>query len=73
MTPRPLPPSRAAWPLLAAAASASRPAEAGLLQGLFSRLAPPTGRPVGEIKKLNAPDQGIPLPTSATAASAPKP
>lgn len=53
-----------------AASSASAPA-AGGQTGFFSRLPPPTGRPLSAARRLDAADQGIRLPTAGTAASAP--
>jgi hypothetical protein len=37
-----------------------------LLGGLSERLGPPTGRSLAEQKRLDAPDQGIPLPTAGS-------
>jgi hypothetical protein len=38
--------------------------------GFFGSLPPPSGRPINDAKKLNAPDQGIPVPTAGSASSA---
>jgi hypothetical protein len=47
-------------------AAASGPAARSGLAGLIQRLPPPTGRPLTEQKKLDAPDQGIPVPTAGS-------
>lgn len=55
----------------AAAVGAQAPAPVG--NRIVERLnlgEPPSGRPLTGAKRLNAPDQGIPLPTAATAAAA---
>jgi hypothetical protein len=47
-------------------AAASAPARGGL----FSRLPPPSGRPLNAAQRLNAPDQGIVIQPATAAASA---
>jgi hypothetical protein len=49
--------------------AASSPAARGGLAGLLKGLPPPTGVPLTEQKKLNDPDQGIPLPTAGSRGS----
>lgn len=66
------PPSAAAAAASVPAAAASGPASsAPPRQGLFSRLPPPSGRPMSAAQRLDAPDQGIVI-KSAPAASAPR-
>lgn len=50
----------------AADGAASSPATGRGLAGLLKGLPPPTGVPLTEQKKLNDPDQGIPLPTAGS-------
>jgi hypothetical protein len=62
------------------AAAASAPAPAGAASGatrppparagLFSRLPPPSGRPLNDARRLDAPDQGIVVKSAPAAASA---
>lgn len=57
----------------ASAASAAAQAPAPVGNRIVERLnlgEPPSGRPLTGAKRLDAPDQGIPLPTAATAAAA---
>lgn len=65
--------STSAMPASAPASASAVDASAGaafslrrLLGGLAERLGPPTGRPLAEQKRLDAPDQGIPLPTAGS-------
>jgi hypothetical protein len=55
------------------AASATAQVPAPLGNRIVERLnlgEPPSGQPMSGAKRLNSPDQGIPLPTAATAAAA---
>jgi hypothetical protein len=52
-----------------AGGAASSPAARGGLASLLKGLPPPTGVPLTEQKKLNDPDQGIPLPTAGSRGS----
>ncbi len=54
-------------PATAPAAGAGAPRRSG---GLFSALPPPSGRPLQAARKLDAPDQGIALPTARPASAA---
>lgn len=54
----------------AAASAASSPPVAAPTGGLFSRLPPPSGRPLSSARRLDAADQGIRLPSAGAAASA---
>lgn len=66
-------PARAAASAPATAASAPAPATATAAPartGLFSRLPPPSGRPLSAAQRLDAPDQGIVIKPAAPASAA---
>ena len=62
----PAPRPAASAPAAAASGAAAAPAR----PGLFSRLPPPSGRPLNAAQRLNAPDQGIVIQAAPAAASA---
>ena len=64
--PAPRPAASAPAPAAAASGAAAAPAR----PGLFSRLPPPSGRPLNAAQRLNAPDQGIVIQAAPAAASA---
>jgi predicted lipid-binding transport protein (Tim44 family) len=68
----PSPAASAASSAATSAAPAAAPPAAGK-PSLFSRLPPPSGRPLNEARRLAAPDQGIVIKPAAPAASAPTP
>ena len=66
-----LPAKAAASAPATAAATASAPATAAPARtGLFSRLPPPSGRPMSAAQRLDAPDQGIVIKPAVPASAA---
>lgn len=63
-----LPSLAASAPTAAASGAASGAAEPAR-SGWFNRLPPPSGRPLSAARRLDAPDQGIGLPSAASRAA----